>query len=105
MIRNNNVKVAGFRLQGPTAGQGSGEDNSEMGIRIWPFQLDTPIARIQISNMEVSRSRNGPAAASVSATRRAAPRRAAGWFARTSRRSGSPATTSTTTGTTRKATA
>lgn len=54
LIRHDKVKLEGFRLQGPTAGQGSGEDNSETGIRIWPFESATPIARIQISNMEVS---------------------------------------------------
>lgn len=54
MIRHDNVKVAGFRLEGPTMGQGSGDGNSELGIRIWPMESATPITRIQISNMDIS---------------------------------------------------
>ncbi|NRF71434.1 right-handed parallel beta-helix repeat-containing protein [Aquincola sp. S2] len=58
LIRSDKVKIAGFRLEGPTAGIGDDDDNNvESAIRIWPFGtvMPTPITSIVVSNMEISK--------------------------------------------------
>lgn len=58
LIRSDKVKIAGFRLEGPTAGIGDDDDhNVESAIRIWPFGSATsaPITSIVVSNMEISK--------------------------------------------------
>lgn len=52
LIRGDNVRISGFRLEGPTSGIAQG-DIKEKGIRIWPFDSPEPIRNIEISNMEV----------------------------------------------------
>jgi hypothetical protein len=52
-IRGDNVRVSGFRLEGPDSGIRS-DDNSAKGISIFPFGwLTDPIHNIEISNMEI----------------------------------------------------
>jgi hypothetical protein len=51
-IRGDNVRVSGFRLEGPTSGIGAG-DVKEKGILISPFAGADPIRNIEISNMEI----------------------------------------------------
>jgi len=51
-IRGDNVRVSGFRLEGPTSGIAQG-DIKEKGIVIWPFPSAAPIRNIEISNMEI----------------------------------------------------
>jgi hypothetical protein len=53
-IEGDNVRVSGFRLEGPTPDIGSGE-NTERGIVISPLPDTQPIHSIEISNMEISR--------------------------------------------------
>ena len=52
-IQGDNVRVSGFRLEGPTSGIGSANDNTEQGIRISPPASPDPIHSIEISNMEI----------------------------------------------------
>jgi hypothetical protein len=52
-IKGDNVRVSGFRLEGPTSSVGSGDDNKEKGILISPTSSAEPIHNIEISNMEV----------------------------------------------------
>ncbi len=52
-IQGDNVRVSGFRLEGPTSGVGSGDDNKEKAILISPVASAEPIHNIEISNMEV----------------------------------------------------
>jgi hypothetical protein len=52
IIRGDNVRFSGFRLEGPTDYIAQG-DAKEIGIRIWPFGEPTPIQHIEVSNMEV----------------------------------------------------
>lgn len=51
-VRGDRVRISGFRLEGPTSEVSSRED-AEQGIRVWPFPGTTPIASIEISNMEI----------------------------------------------------
>ncbi|MFA4901866.1 MAG: hypothetical protein WC600_03885 [Desulfobaccales bacterium] len=53
MIRGDNIRFSGFRLQGPTSGIGQGDDNKEKGILISPLPATGPIHNIEISNMEI----------------------------------------------------
>jgi hypothetical protein len=52
-IQGDNVRVSGFRLEGPTSGIGSADDNTEQGIQISPLPSPEPIHSIEISNMEI----------------------------------------------------
>ncbi len=52
-IQGDNVLVSGFRLEGPTSGIGTTDDNKEKGIVISPPAGRDPIQSIEISNMEV----------------------------------------------------
>jgi hypothetical protein len=52
IIRGDNVRVSGFRLEGPTSGIAQG-DAKERGISVWPFAGAAPIRNIEISNMEI----------------------------------------------------
>jgi hypothetical protein len=54
-IQGDNVRVSGFRLEGPTRDIGSGNENTERGIVISPPPDTQPIHSIEISNMEISR--------------------------------------------------
>jgi hypothetical protein len=54
LIHGDNVTISGFRLEGPTRDIGSGDDNKEFGIKIRPFDRETPVEGIEISNMEIS---------------------------------------------------
>lgn len=51
-IRGDNVRVSGFRLEGPTSGIAQG-DTKEKGIVVSPFAGASPIRSIEISNMEI----------------------------------------------------
>ncbi len=63
IIKSSNVRVSGFRLQGPNPGIGAGNNNKEYAIEIFPEEVDKnpsvlsdPISQqlhgIEISNME-----------------------------------------------------
>lgn len=52
VIRGDNVRVSGFRLEGPTSGIGAG-DRKEKGIVISPPAGAEPIRNVEISNMEI----------------------------------------------------
>jgi hypothetical protein len=52
VIRGDNVRFSGFRLEGPSKEIAQG-DTKEKGIVIWPFADPAPIRHIEISNMEV----------------------------------------------------
>lgn len=52
VIRGDNVRFAGFRLEGPTSGVAQG-DVKDIGIKVFPFEADVPIRNIEISNLEV----------------------------------------------------
>lgn len=52
-VKGDNVRVSGFRLEGPTSGVGSGDDNKEKAILISPTASAEPIHSIEISNMEI----------------------------------------------------
>ena len=52
-IHGDNVRVSGFRLEGPTSRVGSGDDNKEKAILISPTASAEPIHSIEISNMEI----------------------------------------------------
>lgn len=51
-IRGDNVRVSGFRLEGPTSGIAQG-DTKEKGIVVSPFAGASPIRSVEISNMEI----------------------------------------------------
>ncbi|MEQ1559927.1 MAG: hypothetical protein ABL933_13445 [Methyloglobulus sp.] len=62
LIRGNNVKISGFRLEGPTSNIGSGDERKEFGIKVFPDKQDESILLdtssqqlrdIEISNMEL----------------------------------------------------
>ena len=53
VIRGDNVSFSGFRLEGPTPGIGSGDGRLETGIRVFPYDIEDPISKIEISNMEI----------------------------------------------------
>ena len=55
LIQGDNVRVSGFRLEGPTPDIGSGDENIERGIVISPPPGTEPIHSIEISNMEIFR--------------------------------------------------
>jgi hypothetical protein len=52
-IQGDHVRISGFRLEGPTCGIGSTDENLEKGIVISPLKSPDPIQSIEISNMEV----------------------------------------------------
>jgi hypothetical protein len=55
-VRDSNVRLSGFRLEGPTTGIGSDDNNLEAGIEVFPYEQGNPtlIQNIEISNMEIS---------------------------------------------------
>jgi hypothetical protein len=54
LIGGDQIRISGFRLEGPTKGIGAGEDRLEHGIKIHPAESpDDPIRNIEISNMEI----------------------------------------------------
>lgn len=53
VIRDSNVRISGFRLEGPTSGIGSEDNNRENGIQVLPFAVPGPLHDIEISNMEL----------------------------------------------------
>jgi len=55
LVQGDNVRVSGFRLEGPTRDVGSGNENIERGIVISPPPGTEPIHSIEISNMEIFR--------------------------------------------------
>ena len=54
VIRDSNVRFSGFRLEGPTSGIGSDDNNLEVGIQVFPFDYPGLVHDIEISNMEIS---------------------------------------------------
>lgn len=55
-IQGDNVRISGFRLQGPTEDIGKGDDVLEKAILIYPVggaNPTSPIRNIEISNMEI----------------------------------------------------
>ncbi|CAD6881753.1 hypothetical protein [Methylomonas albis] len=54
IINDSNVKISGFRLQGPNPEIGNGNSNKEIGIKILPVVKDgDPLQGIEISQMEI----------------------------------------------------
>jgi hypothetical protein len=54
VIRGDRVRFSGFRLEGPTSGIGSENDNKERGVWVLPLDDLGLIRNIEISNMEFS---------------------------------------------------
>jgi hypothetical protein len=59
-IRGDNVRISGFRIEGPTPNIGAGSASLERGILISPFECSDissnciePIRNIEVSNMEI----------------------------------------------------
>jgi hypothetical protein len=52
-IQGDNVRLSGFRLQGPNSEIVQGGANEEIGIQVSPIASAEPIHNIEISNMEI----------------------------------------------------